>query len=233
MVASTSVKYATFFLVFSMLFSYFSYSFSLAETPIDSWDLSISLEDLYTAGILLGEYDEVNVSWTGLTPTFWQFSLNNTEMRVSWYHSVVGDRFFFQQHVFIFDQGIGWYPVKVRDYGLALYNSSIIERWNNETKWSLFHTLKGYEILFVDPQREGNITRAVYDDGEVGIIVAQSINYLRNPNMGAFISWYANIVTGTNSYGLPPQFNVIIQLITALSILSLALLVKEMFLSIG
>ena len=233
MVASTSARYATFFLVFSILFSYFSYSFSLAETPLGSWDLSIDRESLYAKGILLGEADEVNVSWTGDTFSYWYFSLNDTDIRVSWNDSILGDRFLFQQHVFIFDQGIGWSPIKFRDYNYFIYNSSVTGEWNNGTKWSHFSALNGYEIFFNDPEGLGDITRAIYEDGTVSVIVAESINYQTEPNMRAFISWYANIVTGTNSYGLPPQFNIVVQLITALSILSLALLVKEMFLSIG
>lgn len=224
----SSAKYASFFLVFSILFSYFSYAFSLASTPIESWDLSIDIESLYTAGILLGEADELNVSWTGNTLTYYYFSLNNTDIRTSWFASSIGDRFHFQSHAFIFDLGFGWHPMQIRDFGMNLWNSTIVSKWNNQTKWSLFHSQNGYEIFFIDPEQEGNITRAVYTDGIVGVIIAESINYQREPNMRAFISWYANIVTGTNVYGLPPQFNVIIQLITALSILSLALIIKEM-----
>lgn len=210
-----------------MLFSYFSYAFSLASTPLESWDLSIDQESLYTAGILLGEHDELNVSWTGNTLTYYDFTLNNTEIRCSWWGSLIGDRIQFQQHVYLFGQGIGWHPIKIRNYGQLLFNSSIINEWDNSTKWSHFSGLNGYEIFFHDPEGLGNITRAVYVDGTVAIIVAESMS-IRDPNMQAFISWYANIVTGTNSYGLPPQFNIVVQLITALSILSLALIIKEM-----
>lgn len=224
----SSARYASFFLVFSMLFSYFSYAFTLASTPLDSWDLSIDKESLYTAGILLGEWDEINVSWTGNTLTYYDFNLTDAEIRCSWFDSAIGDRFHFQQHVYLFGQGIGWHPIQFRDYGQRIYNSSVINEWNNSTKWSQFSGLNGYEVFFNDPEILGNITRAVYVDGTVSIIVAESMS-IREPNLQAFISWYANIVTGTNSYGLPPQFNIVVQLITALSILSLALIIKEMF----
>ena len=210
-----------------MLFSYFSYSFSLASTPIETWDLSIDKESFYSAGILLGEFDEINVTWSGLTTTFYTFTMNETDVRVTWMSRIVGDSFYFEQHIFVFGTGIGWYPMKMRDYGNQIWNTSVINEWNNNTKASQFSALKGYEIFFTDPEKLGNITRAVYDDGTVGIILAETANW-RDPNMISFISWYANIVTGTNSYGLPPQFNIVVQLITALSILSLALIVKEM-----
>jgi len=47
-------------------------------------------------------------------------------------------------------------------------------------------------------------------------------------NLMTFVSWYAGMITGTKSYGLPSVFNIILQVISVLSLLSVVILAKEM-----
>ncbi|MBA7663182.1 hypothetical protein ES703_71221 [subsurface metagenome] len=221
-----SVKYATFFLIFSMAFSYFSYALTFSTVAEGRWDISISVEELMATGIMLGEADDLNLTYGS---GYQYFTVNNTDMRVKWGWLVgIGDSIWFETHVKFFGAGLAWTPMGIRDYGNYLYNSSIIIEWNNQTKWSRFKAKNGYEIFFTDPAQEHNITRAVFDDGIITATVAESVTISGNVNLMTFVSWYAGMITGTNSYGLPSIFNVIIQAISALSMLSVIILIKEM-----
>jgi len=129
-----TVKYATFFLMFSMAFSYFSYALTFSTVAEGRWDISISVEELMATGILLGEADDLNLTYGA----GWQyFTVNNTDMRVKWDWLVgIGDIFWFETHVKFFGIDFAWMDMGIRDYGYHLFNSSIIIECNNQTKWS-------------------------------------------------------------------------------------------------
>ena len=221
-----SVKYASFFLIFSIVFTYFSYALTFSATPQNRWDITISIEEIMSTGILLGEADDLNLTFGS---GYQYFNVNNTDMRVKWGWLVgVGDTIWFETHVKFFGLGLAWTPMGIRDYGNYLYNSSIIVEWDNQKNWSRFKAKNGYEPFFTDPEQEHNISRAIYDDGIITVTVAESITFGDKVHLMAFVSWYAGMVTGTNSYGLPSVFNIVLQVINMLSLLSVVILVKEM-----
>ncbi|MBA7491600.1 hypothetical protein ES702_02148 [subsurface metagenome] len=221
-----SVKYATFFLIFSIAFSYFAFALMFSTVSEGRWDISLDVEQIMSAGILLGEADDLNLTYG----SGWQyFTVNNTEIRVEWDWIVtIGDHFRFQTHVKFFGLDLAWTEMGIRDYGTEIYNSSVIVEWNNNTKWSRFKFKNGYELFFTDPEQEHNMTRAIYDDGTVTVTVAESLTITEDVNFMTFVSWYAGMITGTNNYGLPSIFNVVLQSIGALSLLSVIILAKEM-----
>lgn len=221
-----SVRYATFFLIFSIAFSYFAFALTFSTVAEGRWDVSIDVEQIMATGILLGEADDLNLTY-GLG--WQQFTVNNTEIRVKWDWIVtIGDHIRFQTHVKFFGVDLAWTEMGIRDYGTEIYNSSVIVEWNNQTKWSRFKFKNGYELFFTDPEQEHNMTRAIYDDGTVTVTVAESLTITDDVNFMTFVSWYAGMITGTKSYGLPSVFNVVLQSISMLSLLSVIILAKEM-----
>ena len=221
-----STKYATFFLIFSIVFTYYSYALAFSAANEGRWDITLSYEDMQSTGILLGEADDVNVTYEG----GWEyFAVNNTEMRVEWTWIVtIGDHFRFQTHVKFFGMDLAWMEMGFKDYGTEIYNSSVIVEWEEDRHLSRFQAKNGYIIFFSDPEQEHNITRAIYEDGYVTITAAESITFSDNINLMTFVSWYAGMITGTNSYGLPSVFSIVLQVISALSFLSVVILAKEM-----
>lgn len=221
-----STKYATFFLIFTVVFTYYSYALAFSSVDQERWDITLSYEEILSAGIMLGEADDLNISYG----TGWEyFTVNNTDMRVEWTWIVtIGDHFRFQTHVSLFGLAYAWTEMGFVDYGTDIYNSSVIVEWDNQTKWSRFKANNGYEVFFTDPEQEHNMTRAIYDDGTVTITVAESMTFDNEVNLMTFVSWYAGMITGVRGYGLPPVFNVVLQLISVLSLLSVIILAKEM-----
>ena len=224
-----STKYATFFLIFSIVFTYYSYALAFSAGDMGRWDITLSYDQILTAGIMLGEADDLNISYGGVGTVWHYFTINNTDIRVEWSWIVsVGDHFRFQTHVTFFGLASAWTEMGFRDYGTEIYNSSVIIEWNNQTKWSRFKAKNGYEVFFTDPEQEHNITRAIYEDGTVTITVAESMSFDDDVNLMTFVSWYAGMITGTKSYGLPSVFNIVLQVISVLSLLSVVILAKEM-----
>ena len=221
-----STKYATFFLIFSIIFTYYSYALAFSATNEGRWDITISYEDMQSTGMLLGEADDLNLTYGA----GWEyFSVNNTEIRVEWTWIVgIGDHFRFQTHVKFFGLTLAWMEMGFKDYGTEIYNSSVIIEWEENRYLSRFQAKNGYIVFFTDPLLEHNITRAIYEDGTVTVTVAESITFNDNVNLMTFVSWYAGMITGTNSYGLPSVFNIVLQVISVLSLLSVVILAKEM-----
>ena len=221
-----TVRYATFFLIFSIVFTYFSYALTFSATPQNRWDITIPIEEIMATGILLGEADDLNLTYGD----DWQyFTVNNTDIRVKWdWLAIFGDHVRFQTHVKFFGIDMAWMEMGIKDYGNEIYNSSIIIEWVDQPKWSRFSFKNGYELFFSDPEQEHNISRAVYDDGIITVTVAESISFGDRVHLMTFVSWYAGMVTGTNSYGLPSVFNIVLQLINVLSLLSVVVLIRYM-----
>ena len=224
-----STRYATFFIIFTLVYTYFSYALAFSVVPQNRWDTTLDLEEIFASGILLGERDDLNISYGGVGTDWHYFNVNNTEIRVEWSWIVtIGDHFRLQTHVALFGIELAWMEMSINDYGNAIYNSSVIVEWNNQTKWSMFKCKNGYYLFFSDPLLEHNITRAIYEDGNVTLTIAESISFDDDVNMMTFISWYTGMITGTKSYGLPSIFNVILQAISVLSLLSVIILGKDL-----
>ena len=224
-----STRYATFFIIFTLVYTYFSYALAFSVVPQNRWDTTLDLEEIFASGILLGERDDLNISYGGVGTNWHYFNVNNTEIRVEWSWIVtIGDHFRLQTHVSFFGVELAWMEMSINDYGNAIYNSSVIVEWNNQTKWSMFKCKNGYYLFFSDPLKEHNITRAIYEDGNVTLTIAESISFDDDVNMMTFISWYTGMITGTKSYGLPSIFNVILQAISVLSLLSVIILAKDL-----
>ena len=83
-------------------------------------------------------------------------------------------------------------------------------------------------MFITDPLREGNITRAVMVDGNLTLTLAQDMAWAEEPNIPSFMSWYAGLVTGSESWGLPDNFAIIVRIMTLLGIFSGVFLLSEL-----
>ena len=110
-----STKYATFFLIFSIVFTYYSYALAFSAGDMSRWDITLSYEDMQSTGMLLGEADDLNLTFGS---GYQYFTINNTDMRVKWGWLVgIGDTIWFETHVKFFGVGLAWTPMGIKDYG--------------------------------------------------------------------------------------------------------------------
>jgi len=212
----------------SILFHYFSYSFTITAIDYSDYDISIDIVDLYASGIMIGEHDEANVSYSG---TWVYMDINETELRFRWTHFPlgVGDALYAQIEApfFGFEMWIdfSWQNIKGQDF---IKNETIIDRWDSTNNWTMIHGLTGYVLFITDPLKEGNITRAVQEDGEITLTICENIAWAETPSLNSFISWYFGLVTGTESWGLPDNFAIVVRVMTLLGMFSGIFLLSEL-----
>lgn len=217
-------------LLVSILFHYFSYSFTITAIDYSDYELSIDIIDLYASGIMLGEYDEHNISFQTDPYPWTEFEVGNSTMRFLWRDFIfVGDSIGsqIQAKFFGFDS---WINFDWRDIpgGRHIRNATIIEWWDSENNWTMFHGLTGYVLFITDPLKQGNITRAVQVDGNLTLTLAQNVAWSETPGVSSFINWYFGLVTGSESFGLPDNFAIIVRIMTLLGMFAGIFLLSEL-----
>ena len=208
-------------LLISVLFHYFSYSFSVQAYDYSEYDISLSITDLYSSGIMLGGFDEQNITYKSGTWT--TFTINESTIRCRWmdWALIGGDGIAFQIQApfFGFTAWIDFTFVNIFQERL-IRNSTIIALWESDNNWTKVHGKTGYVLFITDPLKQGNITRAVQEDGNLTLTLAEDISWADEPNLATFMSWYIGLVTGSETWGLPDSFSILVRIMTMLGIFS-------------
>jgi len=224
-------KLAIFFLVFSISFNFFTFAFSFSDIDdLSVMDLGVDLETLYASGILLGDAETHNITYGNTSYTYYE-TINETSFRVIWggYVDTEDLRIAERNNLFANIIWVGYKFVPIREVNneWAINNATILSLWDSDYNWTKLTLSTGFLVFIFDPEGEGNLTRAIYEDEVIGVMIAQSAE-ASNPNgFVAFVSWYGSIITGNQSYGLPPVLRFVVQLMGMLSVLSVIFLMKE------
>ena len=217
-------------LLVSILFHYFSYSFTITAIDYSDYDISIDIIDIYASGMMLGENDAHNISFqTGPYP-WTEFNIENSTIRFLWRDFItVGDAIGSQTKAqfFGFDSWINFDWVNIQGQRF-IRNETIIDRWDNENNWTMIQAQTGYVLFITDPAKQGNITHAVLVDGNLTLTLAQNVAWAEEPSVTSFISWYFGLVTGSESFGLPENFAIIVRIMTLLGMFAGIFLLSEL-----
>ena len=218
-------------LMISIFFHYFSYSFTITAIDYSDYDVTLSTVDLYASGILIGENDEHNISFqTGPYP-WTEFDINETTVRFLWRDWItVGDAIGsqIQAKFFGFDTWMDfeWQNIQGQDF---IRNETIIDLFGIEQEnMTIVRGTTGYVLFITDPLKQGNITHAVLVDGNLTLTLAENMAFAEEPNVSTFISWYLGLVTGTESWGLPDNFSIIVRVMTLLGMFAGVFLLSEL-----
>lgn len=209
-------------LLISVLFHYFSYSFTVQAYDYSDYDISLSITDLYTSGIMLGEFDEHNITYnSGIWTTF---EINESTIRCQWtrfplFNNQDGILWQIRAPFFGFPAWIDFTFVNIFQ-GRLIRNTTIMTLWESDNNWTKVHGKTGYVLFITDPLKEGNITRAVQEDGNLTLTLAEDIAWADEPNLSTFMSWYIGLVTGSETWGLPDSFSILVRIMTMLGIFS-------------
>jgi hypothetical protein len=224
-------------LLISIFFHYFSYSFTVQAIDYTNFDISLDLNDLYASGIMLGEYDEHNITYDAGT---WQeFDIENKTIRLQWkdwafltvediWDSDSGAGIALQEKndFFGFDTWASFYIQGVNK-GRLIRNATIIDNWETTKNYTKFLSKTSYVIFITDPLKLANISRAVTDDGIITVTIAKNMDWASENSLNTFVSWYIGLVTGSETWGLPASFSILVRVMTMLGIFSGIFLMAE------
>jgi len=239
-----NLKLIVMMLIISITFPIFSMGLIHFDAQESSkFDIAISYQALLSAGIYLGDAVSHNVTYGG---GYVYFNLNDTEVRVKWddlgldpatllpigdaikveKKSPLGrlmDSWVFPKRLYIFGE-------KTNYKSLYIYNSTIIQEWDEDYKWSLFRIPEEGLVMIIQysPSVSNNITEAVYDDGMITITIGKSLDVNEKVNFRRAIDWYVGLLIGDKAWGLPPVFTWIVRIITSLGVLAMVIFIKEM-----
>lgn len=231
-----------FILVLNLVFPVLGYTFTTFGEDYGDFEVSLDSDALMMSGIELVDAESDNLTYNG---AWAYFEVENKTTRFRFMDDIkdpsvfpiktLGDGINTQRQTAIAKVLNTWYskyriPVKGVKSGLwlkAMFNSSIINEWDTQYNWSRFVLYDGTNI-FITPFSGGNITDAVYVTAKVNITVAKTIDESSTFNFWQFLGWYSSLMMGTASWGLPPVFAWVIKIFSALSVLAMVLLTKEM-----
>lgn len=212
----------------SILFHYFSFSFTLQAYDYSEYDISLNFVDLMTSGILIGDWDEKNVTFGNTTWT--TFEVRNNTIRTKWLTWTLLSKtgFLFQQEAEFFTLQ-PWIDFRFQNIegGLVIRNQTIIAEYNADLNTTIIKGITGFVVLFQDPLREGNISKAVQETGVLTLVIAEDVAFSSEPDLNSFMSWYLGLVTGSETWGLPDSFGILVRIMTMLGIFSGIFLLSE------
>ena len=217
-------------LLVSVLFHYFSYSFSVVAYDYSQYDISLDIIDLYSSGILIGDWEEKNVTFGNSTWT--EFEVSNKSIRCRWEDWFLTGKsgFLFQSETefFTFQPWIDFRWANIEG-GLTIQNSTIIEEFGKTRaeNISIIKGVTGFVAIFSDPLGNGNITDAVMVQGMLSVVIGEDVSFTSEPDLASFTSWYMGLVTGSESWGLPDSFSILVRIMTMLGIFSGIFLLSE------
>jgi len=228
-----------FVLVLNLIFPVLGYTFTTFGTEYEDYDISLDLDSLMMAGITFIDAESHNVTYEG---EWVYFEIQNKTTRFRFmdkirdpWITILGDGINTQRHSPVskalddwnFANRIAVVSYKTGKSEKAMFNASIIAEWDATYNWSRFRLFDGTN-LFITPFSGTNITKAVYIDGTLNITVAQAFEETTNFNFWQFLGWYSGLMLGSQAWGLPAIFGWVIKILSALSLLSLILLTREM-----
>lgn len=228
-----------FVLVLNLVFPVLSYTFTTFESNYGDYDIALNDESLMIAGINLVGGESHNLTWGG---DWVYFAQENQTTRLKfdgpWYEPyrfLRGDGIALERQTAIglaLDSWVSKNRIGVRGYisgfqDQIITNASIISEWNSDYNWSRFRMTDGTNV-FITPFSGTNITDAVFISGTLNVTLAETFKESTTFNFWQFLGWYAGLMIGVSSWGLPPAFGWILKIFSAISVLALILLAKEM-----
>jgi len=228
-----------FILVLNLVFPVLGYTFTTFNQDFEDYDISLDSDSLMMAGITFVDAQSDNVTYNG---EWIYFEIQNKTTRFRFmddirdpYITIVGDGIATQRRTPVSQALDNWlFPYRVQVKGVksnnwlkAMFNYSIINEWNTDYNWSRFILMDGTNI-FITPFSGHNISHSVYVAGTLNVTIAETFKEETEFNFWQFIGWYSSLMMGSQSWGLPSVFSWIIKIFSALSILALVLLTKEM-----
>jgi len=233
-----ALKVLVFSVVVNTLVPVFAYAFTFQEySPVSI--PGIDDEELLNAGIVFTSGSSGNITFDG--PPL-DFDLNGTRVRFKWYSDPVNGDIMIAKRPTLIERiigaGIGDYYFlggetlvimsRGEPYIENFKNSTIVANYDEEYNWTRVELPQVGLTALITPTvaDAGNITKAVYETGELTIVIGEIAD--TGMNIENFIGWYLTTVFGTKNWGLPPTLVWTIRLFSTISIIAGVIVGREL-----
>lgn len=247
MSASTdlTVKIILYSMIVNILFPVFAYGMTtITGSALEDFDISISEETLINAGIQFTAAESANITFKGADLDSQTFNVSGNLLRIRWdTWPLIGDRFRFSMpklyEIPIGDLtgdyfSTGGQVLEVQSEGQEyvndFYNSTMVANFDPAYNWTRVNIpQKGIVVLFTTLSADdNNITKAVYETGNVTATVGQRFTDGSTFDFRAFIDWYMGMLFTNKNYGLPASAAWIMRVFVAITLFSALLLARDL-----
>ena len=226
-----------FVLVLNLIFPVLSYTFTAFGEQSERYETDLDPDSLMMIGLNLVDGESHNLTWEG---EWVYYELINVSIRAQWHSYFIlpvrmGIRFQKQSAVsqafktWLFPYTVEIKSVASNEWFLILRNETIVRDFDTDYNWSRFVLKDGHHVFVTPFANDGNITKAVYEDGHLNVTIAKSFQEEDTTfNFWRFVGWYSSILIGDQSWGLPSVFGWVIRILGALSVFAVVMLTKEL-----
>ena len=219
-----------FVLILNLVFPVLGYTFTVFGADQQAYEIDLDQNALMAAGITLADAESHNLSY----PSPWvEYTLLNSTIRAKWQYNAIA----FQKRSAVgraFNSWIFPYVIDVKSiisnrWHGSITNSTIVSDFNTDYNWTQFILEDGHHIFVTPYADDGNMSKAIWDDGHVNVTIAKSFEEAgTNFNFWNFLGWYSSLLLGDQSWGLPEVFSWFIRILAGISIFSMVMLTKDL-----
>ena len=218
-----------FVIVMNLVFPVFAYTFTTFGDEPEKFEIPLDIDTLNMAGITLKDAESHNLTYGGAWVEYTEINLT---IRARWnlnrlmfqVRSGIGKAF----NSWIFPYRVDVKSMKSNLWYQALTNASMVLEWSPKYNWSRFVLAEGHQIFITPEDTHNNITRGIFQDGNLNVTIAKTFEEETHFNFWRFLGWYTSMLIGDQSWGLPTMFSWVIRILMAVSVLSIVMLTKEL-----
>lgn len=229
-----------FILVLNLVFPVLGYTFTAFGETSERYELDLNADSLMEIGLNIvdGESHTLTFGAAG-----WEeYLLLNVSLRAQWTRHRLAtleyqDAVRLQKQSAIskaFDIWLTPYTAAVKSVATnewfpGLRNETILRDFDTEFNWSRFVLKDGHHIFITPFAADGNMSKAIYQDGVLNVTVAKSFDEEDTRfNFWRFIGWYFSLLIGDQAWGLPSIFGWVVRILAALSTFAAIMLARRM-----
>lgn len=233
-----TLKLVIFSFTLSLLFPMMAYTFTAFGTLPENFDISLDMNQLENAGIILSDAESHNVTFDAPAQ---EYTVGNQTMRVQWVdRGALADYFSSLQQSFIervlgtwafpvrmdvvYDGSSGW----IRSWDNT--NSTVISKFDTTYNWTKWSCVQNGLTVFVTclPADNNNMTASIIN-GTVTVTVGSALIDSDDPSILSFVNWYVDVVTGqSGDWGMPSFLVWIVRIFSFMTLLSGYLMATEL-----
>ena len=237
--SASMTKLYIFVLVLNLIFPVLGYTFTAFGGEAERYELDLDADSLMEIGLNLVDAESHQLTFAAAGWDEW--TVINTSIRAQWashriYLLTYQDEIQFQKQSALSKAFDNWWTpyvaavksLKSNEWFVGIKNETIVRDFDSNYNWSRFVLRDGHHVFITPASTDGNITKAVYEDGLLNCTIAKSFDEDTTFNFWRFVGWYSSLLIGDQSWGLPSVFAWALRILGALSVFAVVMLTRDL-----